>query len=161
VITEKLVYSEALSMYNQEAKEKRVIDSGCTYHMTSRMDWFSDFNENESTLILLGDDHTVESRGTGTVKINTHGGAIRMLKNVTFVPNLRRNLISTDTLDKLGFKHEGGDGKIRFYKENKTALLGNLVNGLYVLDGHTVLNESCNAEGPKIRQVYGIADLVT
>ncbi|CAB80825.1 putative polyprotein [Arabidopsis thaliana] len=113
VITEKLVYSEALSMYNQEAKEKRVIDSGCTYHMTSRMDWFSDFNENESTLILLGDDHTVESRGTGTVKINTHGGAIRMLKNVTFVPNLRRNLISTDTLDKLGFKHEGGDGKIR------------------------------------------------
>jgi len=147
VITEKLVYSEALSMHDQEAKEKWVIDSGCTYHITSRMDWFTDFNENESTLILLGDDHTVESRGSGIVKINTHGGTIRMLKNVRFVLNLRRNLISTGTLDKLGFKHEGGDGKIRFYKENKTALRGNLVNGLYVLDGHTVLNESCNAEG--------------
>lgn len=149
VITEKLVFSEALSMYDQGAKEKWVIDSGCTYHMTSRMDWFSEFNENGSTMILLGDDHTVESRGTGTIKLNTHGGSIRMLKNVRFVPNLRRNLISTGTLDNLGYKHEGGEGKVRFYKNDKTALRGNLVNGLYILDGHTVVNESCNAESSK------------
>lgn len=38
VITEKLVFSEALSMNDQEARDKWVIDSGCTYHMTSRMD---------------------------------------------------------------------------------------------------------------------------
>jgi len=147
VITEKLVYSEALSMYDQEAKDKWVIDSGCTYHMTSRMDWFSEFNENETTMILLGDDHTVKLKESGSVKVNTRSGSIRVLKNVRFVPNLRRNLISTGTLDKLGYKHEGGDGKVRFYKENKTALRGDLVNGLYVLDGHTVVNEKCNVEG--------------
>lgn len=75
-------------------------------------------------MILLGDDHTVESRGTGTIKINTHGGSIRTLKNVRYVPNLRRNLITTGTLDKFGFKHEGGDVKFIFFKENKTALCG-------------------------------------
>jgi len=106
-------------------------------------------NENRATMILLGDDHTVESRGCGTIKLNTHGGLIRMLKNVRYVPNLRRNLISTGTLHSLGYKHEGGEGKLRFYKNGKTALCGYLMNGLYILDGHTVATETCNAESAK------------
>lgn len=113
------------------------------------MDWFSDFEDKGSTMILLGDDHTVESRGSGTIKLKAHGGSIRLLKNVRFVPNLRRNLISTGTLDSLGYKHEGGNGKVRFHKNGKTALSGDLINGLYILDGHTVMNESCNVECDK------------
>ena len=38
VITEKLMYLKAFSMYDQESKDKWVIDSGCTYHMIFRMD---------------------------------------------------------------------------------------------------------------------------
>ncbi|CAA7047040.1 unnamed protein product [Microthlaspi erraticum] len=146
VITEKLVYTEALSVNGQESKEQWVIDSGCTYHMTSRRDWFSDFNENTSTTILLGDDHTVEAKGSGSIKMKTNGGSIKVLRNVRYVPNLRRNLISTGTLDSLGYTHEGGDGVVKFYKNNKLALRGILQNGLYILDGRTVLGESCNVE---------------
>ena len=71
---------------------------------------------------------TLLNQDRRTVKINTHGGSIRMLKNVRYVQNLRRNIISTGTSNKLGCKHEGGDGKVRFYKDTKTALRGNLVN---------------------------------
>ncbi|CAA7057839.1 unnamed protein product [Microthlaspi erraticum] len=52
--------------------------------MTSRRDWFSDFNENTSTTILLGDDHTVEAKGSGSIKMKTNGGSIKVLRNVRF-----------------------------------------------------------------------------
>ncbi|CAA7041690.1 unnamed protein product [Microthlaspi erraticum] len=146
VIIEKLVFTEALSANDQDSKEQWVIDSGCTYHMTSRKDWFSEFNENASTTILLGDNHTVESKGCGSVKLRTNGGSIKVLNNVRYVPNLRRNLISTGTLDKLGYTHEGGDGVVSFFKNKKLALCGILKNGLYILDGRTSMSEACNVE---------------
>ncbi|KAG7567097.1 Integrase catalytic core, partial [Arabidopsis thaliana x Arabidopsis arenosa] len=82
VITEKLVFSEALSVNDQLVKDLWVLDSGCTSHMTSRRDWFCNFQENGSTTILLGDDHSVESQGQGSIRINTHGGSIKVLNNV-------------------------------------------------------------------------------
>lgn len=76
-------------------KDLWVLNSGCTSHMTSRRDWFCSFQEIGSTTILLGDGHAVESKGQGSVNINTHGGSIKVLNNVKYVPDLRRNLIST------------------------------------------------------------------
>lgn len=102
VIIEKLFFSEALSVNDQLVKDLWVLDSGCTSHMTSRRDWFCDFQENGSTTILLGDDHLVESQGQGSIRVNTHGGSIKILNNVKYVPNLRRNLIS---IGKIGRAH--------------------------------------------------------
>ena len=95
---------------------------------------------------MLGDDHSVQSQGQGSIRINTHGGTIKLLNNVRYVPDLRSNLISTGTLDKLGYGHEGRDGKVRYFKHNKTILRGNLMNGPYVLNGETIVPEICNAE---------------
>ena len=149
VITEKLVFSKALSVNDLAVRDIWVLDLGCTSHMSARKDWFCNFREDGGTTILLGDDHSVKSQGQGSIKIDTHGGTITVLENVKYVPELRRNLISTGTLDKRGYKHEGGDGKVRYFKNQKTALRGELVNGLYILDGNTVLSETCVAEGSK------------
>lgn len=92
VITEKLVFSEALSVHDQLVKDLWVLDSGCTSHMTSRRDWFCDFQEKGSTTILHGDDHSVESQGQGSIRVKINGGSISVLNNVKYVPNLRRNL---------------------------------------------------------------------
>ena len=124
VITEKLVFIEPLNVDHQVAKSQWVIDSGCTFHMTSHKKWLFDFCEKDPMMILLGDDHTIESKGYGTVRVNTNGGTIKVLKNVRYVPNLRRNLISTETLDKLGYSHQGGDGTLSFFKNEKLALRG-------------------------------------
>lgn len=63
VIIEKLVFSEALSVNDQMVKDLWVLDSGCTSHMTLRRDWFYSFKEIGFTTIILGDDHSVESKG--------------------------------------------------------------------------------------------------
>ena len=95
----------------------------------------------------MGDYHTVETHGIGSIRVNTHGGSVKIMNNVRYVPTLRRNLISTGTLDKLGFTHSGAEGKIKFLKNGKLALQGILRNGLYILDGETVTNEFCHSEG--------------
>lgn len=103
VIVEKLQYSDALAVSDLNPRDNWVIDSGCTYHMTSRRDWFDTFNELDGNQILVGDNHTVEAKGIGSVRVNTHGGSVTVMHNVRYLPNLRRNLISTGTLDNLGF----------------------------------------------------------
>ena len=45
VITEKLVFTEALSANDQMVIDLWVLDSGCTSHMTSRRDWFCSFQD--------------------------------------------------------------------------------------------------------------------
>lgn len=118
-----------------EANDNWVINLGCTHHMTCCLDWFTEFSEIQSTKILLGGFHTVETLGIGTVMVNAHGGSVKMMQNVIYVPSLWRNLISTRTLDKLTFKHSGGGGKIMFTKNSKLVLQGTLKNGMYILDG--------------------------
>lgn len=114
----------ALAAVGDDASVNWVIDSGCTHHMTCHREWFTEFEEIKSSKVLLGDFHVVETLGIGTVKLNTRGGTVKMLKNVRYVPALRRNLISTGTLDRLGFKHCGSDGRIIFMKNSKVALWG-------------------------------------
>src|SRR5690606_742233 len=55
------------------------------------------------------------------------------------------NLISTSTLDILGFKHSRGEGKNRFYKTGKLALQGTLSGSLYLLDGETLAGQVNNS----------------
>lgn len=91
----------------------------------------------------------MQTSGTGSIRLNTHGGTFKIMHNVRYVPNLRRNLISTPTLDKLGFTDSGGNGKISFHKNNQLAFRGTIKNGLYILDGETVSEEVCQAEKSK------------
>ena len=58
-----------------------------------------------------------------------------------YIPKLKRNLISTGTLDMLGFKHSGGKGKTRFYKNGMLALQDTLTGSLYLFDGKTVAGQ--------------------
>ncbi|KAL1198006.1 Retrovirus-related Pol polyprotein from transposon TNT 1-94 [Cardamine amara subsp. amara] len=110
--------------------------------MTSRRDWFDTFEELNSGQVLLGDDYSVEVKGIGSINIHAQGGTVNTLTNVRYIPKLKRNLISTSTLDKLGFDHAGGKGKTRFYKNGKMGLQGTLCGSLYLLDGETVVGQS-------------------
>ena len=156
VIVDKLHYSNALAVSDLNPRDNWVIDSGCTYHMTSMRDWFDTFSELDGNQILLGDNHTVEAKGIGSVRVNTHGGSVTVMHNVRYVPHLRRNLISTGTLDKLGFRHSGGDGKVTFHKNGRLCMRGILKQGLYILDGETIVGEvhqgEASSKGPSLWQ---------
>ena len=136
----------ALHSSSDDTQDNWVIESGCTHHMTCRQDWFVEFTEIGPTKILLGDYHSIETSGRGTIRLNTKEGSVKLMKDVRYVPSLRRNVISTSTLDRLGFTHSRRDGKIMFQKNNKMALQRILKNSMYILDGETVTSEACYVE---------------
>ena len=50
----------------------------------------------------MGDDHTCNVEGIGTVHIKMFDGIVRESKEVRYVPQLKRNLISICALKTLG-----------------------------------------------------------
>ena len=91
--------------------------------------------------MLLGDNNAAAVQGIGTINVKAYGGTVKVLTNVRYILKLKRNLISTGTLDMLGFKHSGGEGKTRFYKNGKLALQGTLTGSLYLFDGKTIAGQ--------------------
>ena len=50
----------------------------------------------------MGDDHPCTMKGVGTIQIKIFDGMIRELKEVRYVPQLKRNFISVGPLETLG-----------------------------------------------------------
>lgn len=129
---------EVLSITNSSSGLNWILDSGCLFHMCHIKDWFESFKYEHSDSVLLGDDHTCAIIGIGNVKIKMHDGVVRILSSVRFIPDLRRNLISLGTLDKMGYKYGSENGVMKVFKGDIPVIKANLRNGLYHLQGEVV-----------------------
>lgn len=69
-------------------------------------------------------------------------GSLKILKEVRYVPELKRNLISLGTLDKAGFSYKSENGILTVSKDSIVKLSGKLCGGLYILSGRTVMGET-------------------
>ena len=70
--------------------------------MCPNMDWFSSFEKVDGCFTVMGDDHPCNVEGIGTVRIKMFDRIVRELKEVRYVPQLKRNLISIGALKTLG-----------------------------------------------------------
>ncbi|GJZ73600.1 hypothetical protein Tco_0637746 [Tanacetum coccineum] len=77
-----------------------IMDSGGSYHMTYKRDYFFEFDEYDDGNVLLGDGTDCRVWGTGKVRVQRRDGSSFVLDNVTYVLELKRNLISRGTLRK-------------------------------------------------------------
>ncbi|KAA0042267.1 Retrovirus-related Pol polyprotein from transposon TNT 1-94 [Cucumis melo var. makuwa] len=55
------------AMEIETEEEDWVLDSGCTYHMTSKKNWFVDYKSQEGDLVYMGNNHDCEIIGVGLV----------------------------------------------------------------------------------------------
>ena len=76
---------------NNVLLESWVLDSVCSYHMTPKKDWFDTYKPCNDGMVQMGNDATCSVIGIGTVKIKMFDGVVRVLNNVRYVPNLRKN----------------------------------------------------------------------
>lgn len=104
------------------------LNSGAFHHMTPTLDQFYDTQPYIGiTSIIIGDGKTLKITHIGTIKLKTPSCLID-LKNVLFVPLIKKNLISIQCLCR--------DMKCDFvfYKMTKRKLLnGNITRELYHL----------------------------
>ena len=62
--------------------------------MCPNRDWFSSFEKLDGCFTIIGDDHLCNMEGIGTVRIKMFDRIVRELKEMRYVPQLERNLIS-------------------------------------------------------------------
>ena len=67
---------------------------GATYHVCPKKEWFASFEKLDEDLVSLRDGHTCQIEEIGTIRIKLFDRMIRELKDVRYVPQLNKNLIS-------------------------------------------------------------------
>jgi hypothetical protein len=76
-------------------KNRWLMDSGCSRHMTGDKKWFSSHTPlSHKEDVTFGDDKKGKVLGTGVIKVNNHF----TLKEVALVDKLRYNMLSISQL---------------------------------------------------------------
>jgi len=118
-----------------------LLDTEATYHGCPNREWFSNFEKLDGCSIIMGDDCPCNIQGIGTVQIKMFDGMVRELKEVRYVSQLKRNLISVGILKTLGIEVSIRDGVLKMIKDSMVVLKGVRRNNLYYLKGSTVTGQ--------------------
>jgi len=89
----------------------------------------------------MGDDRLCNMEGIGTVQIKMFDGMIRELKEVRYVPQLKRNLIFVGALKTLGLEVSIKDEILKMTKSLMMVLKGVRWNNIYYLKGSTITGQ--------------------
>ncbi|KAJ4718260.1 Retrovirus-related Pol polyprotein from transposon TNT 1-94 [Melia azedarach] len=93
-----------MAVLSSEAPDKHswLLNSGCTNHMTSNLEYFSTLDTTVRVPVRLGNGDVIESAGKGTISIPTSKG-IKFINDVLLVPNLDQNLLSVGQMMHKGY----------------------------------------------------------
>jgi len=89
----------------------------------------------------MNNDRPCNMEGIGTVQIKMFNGMMWKLKEVRYVPQLKRNLISIGALETLGLEVSIRDGVLKMTKGSMVVLNSVHRNNLYYLKGSTVTGQ--------------------
>jgi len=105
-----------------------IIDSGCTpSHMTNDLTILSNVKESKQHVAVAKKDQSMCSLGTGRVESSKC-----CLDNVSYVPELSKNLMSVNAITQNGGKVLFTKNKVEVIKDNNVVLEGNKnIQGLY------------------------------
>ena len=90
-----------------------LVDSGASKHMTGYKELFVNMSENESPhKVKLGDDYQYPIKGSGEASYNLDSRKSLKMKDVLYVPGLKKNLLSISALDAKGIRVAFVDGQV-------------------------------------------------
>ncbi|KAL4309312.1 hypothetical protein GQ457_01G041280 [Hibiscus cannabinus] len=116
-----------------------LIDSGATYHMTSRREWFHNYEPISGGSVYSCNDHALEIVGVGTIKLKMYDGTIKIVRDVQHVKGLKKNLLSYGLLDNSASKIETWDGIMKVFHGALVVMKGEkIAANLYMLKGETL-----------------------
>jgi hypothetical protein len=136
------VLISALSGSVTPGEDTWLIDSGASKHMTGQRNILSCISEKKfSQKVTLGDDYQYPIKGVGESNHKLNSGNSLKMKDVLYVPGLKKNLLSISALEKKGFRVAFIDGEVLMWAKgetlNEAIIIGNEENGLYKLKGHS------------------------
>jgi hypothetical protein len=132
----------ALSGSITPGEDTWLIDSGASKNMMGKRNILSFISEKKfSQKVTLGDDYQYPIKGVGESNHKLNLGNSLKMKDVVYVPGLKKNLLSISALEKKGFRVAFIDGEFLMWAKGETLneeiIIGNEENGLYKLKGHS------------------------
>ncbi|KAH9649806.1 hypothetical protein KPL70_026120 [Citrus sinensis] len=116
-----------------------VANSGATWHMTSRREWFHTYEPISGGSVYMGNDHALEIAGIGTIKIKMFDGTIRTFGEVRHVNGLKKNLLSLGQIDNHGCKTHVENGIMKIIKGALVLMKAEKIGAnLFMLKGETL-----------------------
>ena len=89
--------------------------------------------------VKLGDDYQYSIKGGGEAVYHLDSGKRMKMKEVLYVPGLKKNLLSISTLEEKGFRVAFVDGQVLMWPKGKkfddAVVIGMHEGGLYRLKG--------------------------
>lgn len=139
---ESLMVSEANLSEGIDFKEVWILDTGCSFHMTPRKNWFVELKESSSGSVRMANESVSTVEGIRTIKVQTSDGRQVLIKNVRYIPQFSRNMLSLGTFEELGCNFKSENGFLEVIKENKSVLKAKRHNKLYFLQGKSCVGEA-------------------
>ena len=101
--------------------------------------------------VKLGDDYQYLIKGVGEASYKLDSGKPMKMKEVLYVPRLKKNLLSISTLDEKGYRVAFVDGQVLMWPRGKNfddaVVIGVQEGGLYKLKGRsdsTLIHDTVN-----------------
>jgi hypothetical protein len=112
------------------------LDTGASNHMTGDKAQFSELNLSVGGTVRFGDGSTVGIAGRGNVLLELQNSGQRVLTNVYYIPELKRNIISLGKLTERGCKIVLEDKYLWGYDRQRQLMMKvqRSKNSLYILD---------------------------
>ncbi|KAK9169101.1 hypothetical protein Syun_001241 [Stephania yunnanensis] len=130
-----------------------IIDSGATYHMTSRREWFHHYEPILGGSVYSCNDHALKVIGIGTIMLKMYDGTVRTIQEVRHVEGLKKNLLSLGRFDDLDCEIKVKKGIMKISRGALVLMKGEKVAAnLYLLMGETLqegeasVASSCSSE---------------
>lgn len=137
-----LMVSEANFLTSDESSEKWILDTGCTFHMTPRKDWFESLSSSDGGSVKMANDSVSVVKGIGSIRIQNDDGTTILLTNVRYVPTMSKNLISLGTLEEGGCWFQSKEGVLKVIKGCRVMMKAVKTDRLYLLKGKVITGEA-------------------
>ncbi|VFQ62075.1 unnamed protein product [Cuscuta campestris] len=125
---------DALILSVDSPVESWILDSGASFHSSPSKE-FQNFKSGNFGKVYLADNKALVIEGKGDVSIKTPAGNQWTLKDVRYIPGLKKNLISIGQLDNKGYAAEFGKGSWKIVKGAMVVARGTKFGTLYTTAG--------------------------
>ena len=115
-----------------EDQEMWLINSGSTCHITTNNAMLRNVRET-TRKVKIGDHTAAPAKKMGNLFVTTHDGAPFEIRDVLFIPNFMRNIISLSALLKAGFEIKETDKKLVFCGNQMEFTTKREDNGFFLL----------------------------
>ena len=115
--------------------ESWILDLGASFHSSPNKELFWNFKSGNFEKVYLANNKDFEIKGKGDVCIKTKVENQWTLKNVRYIPSLKKNLISIGQLDSTGYATKLGKSSWKIMKGTTVIARGSKSGTLYTTAG--------------------------